>query len=281
MATLTMSTQEARKRTMLIPREHGAWGMLFVPLAAGAIVASRIGVHAEPLVLFVVATLALFWLRTPVEAWLGLSPIKAQTKEERASVVRLIVLLGAIVLASLAVLFATGYARGLVSIGIVAALAFGVQEMVKKLGRSGRMPAQIIGAIGLTSTAAGAYYVASGRLDMTAIALWVANWLFTADQIHFVQTRIRGARLNTVQQKFERGRWFVYAQVALVVLLVVAGAYRMLPLWTLVAFVPALARGVAWFVRPPQPLDVHKLGFSELAQAIVFGGLLATAFLVV
>jgi hypothetical protein len=195
--------------------------------------------------------------------------------------VRLIVLLGAIVLASLAVLFATGYARGLVSIGIVAALAFGVQEMVKKLGRSGRMPAQIIGAIGLTSTAAGAYYVASGRLDMTAIALWVANWLFTADQIHFVQTRIRGARLNTVQQKFERGRWFVYAQVALVVLLVVAGAYRMLPLWTLVAFVPALARGVAWFVRPPQPLDVHKLGFSELAQAIVFGGLLATAFLVV
>jgi hypothetical protein len=281
MATLTMSTQEARKRTMLIPREHGAWGMLFVPLAAGAIVASRIGVHAEPLVLFVVATLALFWLRTPVEAWLGLSPIKAQTKEERASVVRLIVLLGAIVLASLAVLFATGYARGLVSIGIVAALAFGVQEMVKKLGRSGRMPAQIIGAIGLTSTAAGAYYVASGRLNMTAIALWVANWLFTADQIHFVQTRIRGARLNTVQQKFERGRWFVYAQVALVVLLVVAGAYRMLPLWTLVAFVPALARGVAWFVRPPQPLDVHKLGFSELAQAIVFGGLLATAFLVV
>ncbi len=194
---------------------------------------------------------------------------------------RLIVLLGAIVLASLAVLFATGYARGLVSIGIVAALAFGVQEMVKKLGRSGRMPAQIIGAIGLTSTAAGAYYVASGRLDMTAIALWVANWLFTADQIHFVQTRIRGARLNTIQQKFERGRWFVYAQVALVVLLVVAGAYRMLPLWTLVAFVPALARGVAWFVRPPQPLDVHKLGFSELAQAIVFGGLLATAFLVV
>ncbi len=265
---------------MLIPREHGAWGMLLVPLATGAIVASRLGVHAGPLVLFVVATLALFWLRTPVEAWLGLSPIKAQTKQERASVLRLIVMLCVVAAGSLAALFATGHARGLVIIGIVAALAFGTQEFVKKLGRSGRMPAQIIGAIGLTSTAAGAYYVASGALDRTAVLLWIANWLFAADQIHFVQTRIRGSRLNTSPEKFARGKWFVYAQIVLFVVLVAASAFRLLPPWTLIAFVPALVRGVAWFVRPTQPLDVHKLGFSELAQAIVFGAMLAAAFLV-
>jgi hypothetical protein len=254
--------------------------MLLVPLATGAIVASRLGIHTSPLVLFIVATPALFWLRTPVEAWLGLSPIKAQTKEERASVLRAIVLLCVIALASLGILFATGYGRGLVFIGIVAAVAFGVQEIVKKLGRSGRMPAQIIGAIGLTSTAAGAYYVASGVLDGTAVLLWIANWLFAADQIHFVQTRIRGSRLNTPGEKFERGKWFVYAQIVLIVVLVSASAYRVLPLWTLAAFVPALLRGIAWFVRPTRPLDVHKLGFSELAQAIVFGALLSVAFLV-
>jgi hypothetical protein len=265
---------------MLIPREHGAWGMLLVPLATGAIVASRYGFHAGPVVLFIVSTLALFWLRTPVEAWLGLSPIKAQTKEERASVVRLIAVLLVIAVASLGMLFATGYARGLVIIGIVAALAFGVQEFVKKLGRPGRMPAQIIGATGLTSTAAGAYYVASGRLDAWAVALWVANWLFAADQIHFVQTRIRGSRLTTAQEKFARGRWFVYVQIALIVVLAVAGTYRVVPTWAPIAFLPILARGAAWFVRPTKPLDVHKLGFSELAQAITFGVLLTVSFLV-
>lgn len=281
MAALTMSAaQQARKRTMLIPREHGAWGMLLVPLATGAIVASHIGVHAAPLVLFIVATLALFWLRTPVEAWLGLSPIKAQNKEERASVLRLIVMLCVIALGSLAVLFATGYARGLVVIGIVAAIAFGLQEAVKKLGRSGRMPAQIIGAIGLTSTAAGAYYVASGVLDGTAVLLWIVNWLFAADQIHFVQTRIRGSKLTSASEKLARGKWFVYAQMVLVFVLAAASIYRLLPVWTLIAFVPALVRGMAWFVRPTQPLDVHKLGFSELAQALMFGALLALAFLV-
>jgi len=60
---------------------------------------------------------------------------------------------------------------------------------------------------------------------------------------------------------------------------VAASVYRVIPLWTLVAFVPALARGVAWFVRPTQTLDVHKLGFSELRQALMFGALLAVAFL--
>src|SRR5690348_8995267 len=127
MAALTMSAQQARRRTMLIPREHGAWGMLLVPLATGAVVASRSGFHAGPLVLFVVATLALFWLRTPVEAWLGLSPIKAQNKEEQASVLRLIVLLCVVALTSLTMLFVGGYARGFIVIGIVAAAAFGTQ----------------------------------------------------------------------------------------------------------------------------------------------------------
>jgi len=281
MAALTMcAAQQARKRTMLIPREHGAWGMLLVPLATGAIVASRIGVHAGPLVLFMIATLSLFWLRTPVEAWLGLSPIKAQTGDERVSVLQLIVLLFAIAVASLGALLLTGYVRGLVIIGIVAAIAFGVQEFVKKLGRRGRMPAQIIGAIGLTSTAAGAYYVASGVLDSTAVLLWMANWMFAADQIHFVQTRIRGSKLKSSSDKLARGKWFAYGQVGLMVALVVAAAYRLIPFWMAAAFVPALVRGVAWFVRPTQPLDVHKLGFSELAQAIAFGALLVVTFLV-
>ena len=265
---------------MLIPREHGAWGMLLVPLATGAIVASRLAFHAFALSLFVIATLALFWLRTPVEAWLGLSPIKAQTKAERTTVIQAIVALCAIALASLALLFATGYAWGLALIGIVAALAFGAQEIIKKLGRAGRMPAQIIGAIGLTSTAAGAYYVAAGKLDAIAIALWAANWLFAADQIHFVQIRIRGSRLTNRRQKMTRGKWFLIGQLGLVITLVVASAYKLSPAWIALAFVPALLRGMLWFVRPTQPLDVHQLGFSELSQAIIFGVLLSAAFLV-
>ena len=106
--------------------------------------------------------------------------------------------------------------RGLLLIGAVAALAFAIQAVVKKLGRKGRMPAQIIGAIGLTSTAAGAYYVATGKLDQVALALWLANWLFAGDQIHFVQVRIHASRAATMDEKLQQGLPFFAGQVALI-----------------------------------------------------------------
>lgn len=265
---------------MLVPREHGAWGMLLVPLATGAVVARKIGMNAAALTLFAAATLSLFWLHTPLEAWLGTSAIKAQTRAERRSVIKAMALISGVALAALGVLFTTGHARGLLVIGAVSCVAFAAQALVKRLGRGGRIPAQIIGAIGLTSTAAGAYYVASGRLHATAIALWVANWLFAADQIHYVQVRIRGSRLASFAEKLKRSREFMVGQVVLLATLLAAATSGIVSWIVVAAFVPALFRGVVWFFRGALPMDAHKLGFSELAQAIVFGVMLSAAFLV-
>jgi hypothetical protein len=56
------------------------------------------------------------------------------------------------------------------------------------------MAAEVVGALALTSTAPAAYYVATGRLNHKAWILWLVNWLFAADQVHFVWLKIRGAR---------------------------------------------------------------------------------------
>ena len=77
------------------------------------------------------------------------------------------------------------------------------------------MPAQVIGAIGLTSTAAGAYYVTTGQLDRIAIALWLANWLFAGNQIHFVQLRIRSSRAELSTKSCKLGLPFLAGQVVL------------------------------------------------------------------
>ncbi len=165
-------------------------------------------------------------------------------------------------------------------IGGIAGLAFAVQAGVKKLGRKGRMPAQVIGAIGLTSTAAGAYYVATGQFDHTAIALWLANWLFAGNQIHFVQLRIRSSRAAALDDKLKAGLPFLAGQVLLLGVLRGANTIGIFPQIVAVAFLPILLRGTFWFVRGRQPLDVHKLGFSELGQALLFGGLLCVTFLI-
>ena len=102
------NAQTSRMRAMVIPREHGAWGMLLVPLVTGGIVALRGGGNASALTLFLVAALSLFWLRTPVESWLGTSAIKAQTERERKIVLRTIVAIAALALASVIALLWNG-----------------------------------------------------------------------------------------------------------------------------------------------------------------------------
>jgi hypothetical protein len=264
---------------MVVPREHGAWGMMLVPFATGAVVAARTGINSAALAILFIAAMSLFWLRTPLESWLGTSPIKAQTDYEHGLLTKAIVAIGAVAAGNVSALFWNGHNRGLLIIGAIAALAFAIQAGVKRLGRKGRMPAQMIGAVGLTSTAAAAYYVATGRLDRTAIALWLANWLFAADQIHFVQVRIHSSRADTFNEKLQPGFGFLIGQIGLIGAIFAACRFGFFPAAIAFAFLPILLRGTIWFARGRQPLDVHKLGYSELAQALLFGALLCAAFL--
>jgi hypothetical protein len=273
-----LAVSHSRLRALVVPREHGAWGMLLVPLATGAAVGLMRGGQALSLGFFVAAALAVFWLRTPVESWLGTSPLRAQTMAERRLVLCFALLLSMFAALVFAGLFWEGRNRNLLPLGVVAGFAFATQALLKKLSRSLRMAAQVCGAIGLTAAAPAAYCVVSGRFDATAAALWLANWLFAGDQIHFVQLRIHAARTQTMGERLRRGRAFLAGQIAFAAVLPLAAKFALLPWLALFAFLPVLARGTAWFLRPAQPLAVRRLGWSELAHSLAFGALLITAF---
>lgn len=267
-----------RFRALVVPREHGAWGMLLVPLATGAAVGLMRGGQAFPLLAFTMAAMAVFWLRTPVESYLGTTPLRAQTAAERRAVLIFILSLSAAAALIFFALFWEGRNRSLLPLGAATGLAFLAQAGLKKLHRKLRMAAQVAGAIGLTAAAPAAYCVVTGQFDSRAAALWLANWMFAGDQIHFVQLRIHAARAQTVAEKLRRGRTFLAGQIGLAAALVILARFGLLPWPVLVAFLPVLARGVAWFARAAQPLAVRRLGWSELAQSVAFGVLLVTAF---
>jgi hypothetical protein len=267
-----------RTRALVVPREHGAWGILLVPLVTGACVGLPQGSGISGLLLFLTASIALFWLRTPLESWLGLSPMRLQNADERRAVMTATLSIGVITALALTGLFWGGRNRGLLAIGCIAGTAFAVQSGVKLFGRHVRMPAQMIGAIGLTSTAAGAYYVVTGHLDATAAAIWAANWLFAGDQIHFVQLRLRNSRLADLRQKLTVGRNFFIGQLAMIAVVMWASGIGFLPILTVVAFLPVVIRGMMWFIKGPEPLSLHWLGITELLHAITFGVLLISSF---
>jgi len=269
-----------RARAVIIPREHGAWGLLLIPLFTGIAAGVASNGQVLPLILFFVCALCLFWLRTPVESLLGSTPIVARTPQERRTAWLASVGLSVLSIACLALLFWGGRNLKLMLFGAIAATAFVVQTVLRKMGRETRMASQLVGAIGLTATAPAACYLGSGHVDVRGLTLWAANWLFAWNQIHFVQTRIHTARAMSTGEKWIRGKNFLIAEALLLLGLMICALRHMIPWLVAVAFLPTLARGVAWFVIPTSgSLDVKKLGWSEMKQGVVFGVLLAIAFL--
>jgi hypothetical protein len=267
-----------RFRALVIPREHGAWGLLLIPLVTGACAGLAVARNWMPLAEFTVAALALFWMRTPVESALGTSPMRAQSASESNWLLLAIAALGSVAMVCITALLWNGADRGLLVLGAVAAVAFVAQALVKRLGRSARMPAQIIGSLGLTAAAPAAWYVVTGQLDARAFGLWLANWICAGNQVHFVQLRIHSARAASLGEKFLRGRWFFFGQLAMIAALLFAWRVHLLPGLAIAAFLPLLARGFLWFKSGAQSLAVKRLGWSELAHGVAFGLLLIAAY---
>ena len=277
METGLQAMNGARMRTMLWPREHGAWGILLVPMATGAALGFMQHGSAAALLLFLFAALGLFCLRTPVEALLGASAMRAHKGAERQWVLLGTAVYAVIAASCLLAVFWGGRNHGLFLLGAVAAASFLLQAVLRKLGRSTRTGSQIIGSLGLTSTAAGAYYVMTGQLDHHAMGLWAANWLFSANQIEFVQLRLHAAKVVGFAQRVAAG-WHALAGIAItIVLLLGVFELHMMPKRAVLAYHPMILRNLWWYFQKPKPIRVHRLGVRELISNLVFGGILIAA----
>jgi hypothetical protein len=268
----------ARRKALVIPREHGAWGMLLVPLASGAAVGLLHGSNLSSLLLLLTVALALFWLRTPVESLLATSPMRAQSVPERMLAIKFALGLATISVIALTVLLWGGKNLGLLGIGAVALVAFGMQMLARSISRKYRMAAQMIGAAGLSASSAAAYYVVTGRFDAIAGALWLANWIFAGDQIHFVQLTLHYSRVKGFVERLYRGLGFFFGQVVMFAAVFGACSVGVLPKFVLIAFLPVVVRGLIFFFKKPAPLMITRLGVSELAHSISFGLLLFVSF---
>ena len=269
----------ARRRALFLPREHGAWSLLLVPMVTGAGVAFHHASQIFPLILLLTAALALFWLRTPLESVLGTSAMRAQTLEESHTLRSLIVLLAGIAAVALAGLLWAGRNADLWPLGAAVAGAFILQAVLKKFSRRARMLSEMIGAVGLTAAAPAAYYVIAGEFNATAWTLWFVNLLFAGDQIHYVQLRLHTAKIQGFRAKLGHGWRFALGQALMTAIITLACMARLMPPIASLAFAPLLFRGWFYFIQEPTQLIVRRLGWSELKHATAFCVLLIAAFI--
>jgi hypothetical protein len=264
---------------LLMPREHGSWALWLLPLISGGIVGyfSTLGSSATPVLWFSLVAAAAFLVRQPLESLLNVSVLRLRSPHEQR--VALFWVVGLTVLAVLGVAELLRLHRGLIFLFAGVALACFVLGALFGRTRSLRVSKQHVGALGLTATAAGAYYVTAGRIDGTALLLWLLAWLFAACQIEYVQLRLRTANVRSRLQKIRAGWKVCFLHLVLLGTVVsVQAATNATPLFDLL-FIPPAARLVFWILRPARPLRLYLLGLSELLNSILFNALLAAAFL--
>jgi hypothetical protein len=248
--------------------------MLLVPLLTGGILGLRSGHDLGPLALLIGAGLALFCLRTPFESLVGVSPYRARNAAERHAAILAISGYSALALFCAGVLMTRVDPIPLLVLANAAAVGFAGQLIIRRFRPQDRCLAQLFGSAGLTASAAAGYVVAAHGWSTTALLVWAANWLFAANQIHFVQLRLHAANCADRLQKLQRGLHFAFGEVVLLAVLVAAAEVGAFPWTACLAYLPLLIRGAAWFVEPPAPLAIRRLGFTELAHAVAFGVLL-------
>jgi hypothetical protein len=254
-----------------LPREHGAWAMLYVPFVLGVLVAGR---FSAPVLLLLVATTALFISRESLLAW---SRARHRGRPATEAARRLVVYLVLAALCGLPLILVWRLSW-LIPLGAfgVALLFVNSRQATQMEDRS--IAGELLAICGLTLTAPASYYAARGAWDKTAVWLWLLSVLYFASSVFYIKLRIY--RLHPRKREEQRRVWqgcAVYHSFLLLALLVLF-ARGSLPLFALIAFGPVLGRTFWSLFKPVTQVNLKRAGILEIAYSLVFLCCLALSF---
>jgi hypothetical protein len=119
-------------------------------------------------------------------------------------------------------------------------------------------------------TAPAAYYSSRGVWGQYALILWAISAAYFASSVFYVKLRVTSLHAKQPDQKW-RARWqcIGYHSFLLASLLALA-VTTSLPLFVLIAFVPALARTLWSLLKPAESLNLKRIGISEIIYSLIF-----------
>jgi hypothetical protein len=262
-----MSIRSALK----LPKEHGAWAMLYVPFILGVAVAGRVN---WPILLLLLSATAVFISR---ESMLVYWRARARGRDaaEAGRTLLLYLALAAALGSPLVFAFELFW---LIPLGLIGAALLLINGRQATRMEERETMSEIMAIGGLTMTAPAAYYAASGRWEMTAFWLWLLSALYMASSVFYVKLRVY--RLNPRKQAEQRQALrscALYHSFLIVALpaLIFAGS---LSLFAFIAFTPALVRTFWGMFKPKSKVNLMRAGILEIAYSLVFMICAAVAF---
>ncbi len=261
-----------------LPKEHGSWAMLTIPLALGAAIAP---VWQWRVVILFVAALGFFLVRFPL-ATLVKTRKRGTTQAPflwRWAAIYAVISAGA---GGWLVLNQTLW--WLAAMGVFGTALVGFHLWLVARRQEMSAVGELAGIMGLTLGAPMAYYVSSGSLDGTAITLWIINALYFGGTVYYIKLKVRQQprfpKPNKITERLVKAKaCLAYQTVALSVVLLFA-ALRWMPSLAPLAFVPMtlkVLRG-AWQWQDRKSLNLVHLGLVEVFHSLAFAVLVIVAF---
>jgi len=246
-----------------LPKEHGAWAMLYVPFALGCSVAGRV---SWALLWALVAMTALFFARETL--WRLRQARRRQHAE--ASLWRGLAFEAAVLGLCAALLLFRYRLVGFVPLGIAALLllAFHLQRSTQREERS--VAAELLAIAGFAMAAPAAHYAARAVWQDMALWLWLLSGLYFSSSVFHVKSRVLEAQRLRRRAFLRMRRLAVAYHSGLLVLLCVLVARRLLPALVLLGYAPILLRSAWSIARPAVGLDLRRIGVLEIVYALHF-----------
>ncbi|HLV80153.1 MAG TPA: YwiC-like family protein [Chthonomonadaceae bacterium] len=275
--TLASSSPRLRVGPPPVPREHGAWVILYAPLLIALATATTLSV--APVLLLGLAVTGLFLMRDT-------AGLLARRRGKLGTVFWLAVY-AAVFAAGVVPLLFSAAAKALIPIGLVGIGLFAFHSLLllwparKRLDRS--QWGEILGVASLALTAPAGYTVAHGRLDSTAWLLWLACTLFFSSAVFFVKMLLAAAKIRReldFRARLQSGRdHLIYHTLLLCIVIAAAFEIGARPgLLLVVAFAPILARAFYGWVHLSHRLPpLKRAGILETVYSLWFAGFLLAA----
>lgn len=246
----------------MLPKEHGAWGMVMLPALAGLAVAGA--GHATGWLALAMVFFA-YVARAPIEAW-AKGRRNAETRQWLAIDIGVATALAVLLLA----LHRTAWL--LVAVWVVPAAV--VMVIFALLKRNRAVVNELVGTITLPVSAPVVYAAATNQCDARAFGLWLSFALYNALSLPYVRSWMmyRRSQKNPVHKPaWETEVRLSWLGLAISVAAVAWQVRHNGGPWLLLAWVPAWLRvpfGLGWSVGCDMPMK--SLGWIEMVLSLGF-----------
>ncbi len=255
----------------ILPKEHGAWGMVFTPF----FIAAGMAWCFDLKMVFLLFSIFFFYVaRRPFEELIGYGSSRKQPLlKKRILYLWLIAYMFSGFLFTIPLIYKYQL-YWLVLFGGLFTLFMLINVVQIKIGNRRSVSGELIGIGGLCITAPMGYYVATGSMGWFNFFAWCAIFLYYSRSVFYVKLRVRavsakGQFPNALNKVFFAWRYISchFGMLAAVYIISLLSHVE----WVVIAYIPITMQSMYGISKLDGKLNIKSLGYIEVFHSILFG----------